>query len=78
LPAGKDAIFESAHQLVGLFCQTQGQNLEKESVKAKSESKRPTYGVRQDSGQMGKEALVDCKRTFGLDGAEQAIKRARV
>ena len=34
--------------------------------------------MRQDSSQMGKEALVNCKRTFRLDGAEQAIKRTRV
>ena len=27
---------------------------------------------------MGKEALVDCKRTLGFDGAEQAIECARV
>jgi hypothetical protein len=34
--------------------------------------------MRQDSSQMGKEALVKGKRTFRLDGPEQAIKGARV
>lgn len=34
--------------------------------------------MRQDSSQVGKEALVDSKRALGLDCAEQAVKGTRV
>jgi len=37
-----------------------------------------THGVRQDSGKVGKEALVDGQESFGADRLEQAVKYALV
>lgn len=37
-----------------------------------------THSVRQDTGQVSKEALVDGKNTFCADGLEQAIKDALI
>lgn len=40
----------------------------------KQDSTPVTYGVGKDAGEMGKEALVNCKGTLGADGLQQAIK----
>jgi hypothetical protein len=46
LSAGKYAVFEPAHQLVGLFGQTQGQDLERELAEARLVRRCLTYGMR--------------------------------
>lgn len=39
---------------------------------------RVTYGVRQDTGQVSKEALVNGENTFGLDRLRQTVEHALV
>lgn len=37
-----------------------------------------TYSVRQDTGQVGKEALVNGEKTFGLDGLRETVEHALI
>lgn len=73
-PYEPESAFYSAHVLVRLLGEREGENLSNVSKTTSNMLERQTYGVRQNAGKMRKVSLVHGHDALGLDRPVQAVE----